>query len=590
MPELEPDEEGRAASGTRANRLVVAILVAIPIAAIVGLMVYSRRVRVIVDNCSPAPVTIALDGEPWVELARGQFVEAGAWRGRHRIEVTTGDRREEFTVDWVPRELGSGTFVLDPSALGAYELHDVVYGGPAPTTPTVMHVGERTFETGVVASVFVPPPPSLRLQHRETRTLRVLARVDDWSASELARFVLDKRGAAEAVAFLERATLRWPEQSEEILPLLSNLSSELGRHETFRKWLDERCREITPDTISAHRLRQVLDLAEGELDAVAKTYATASDDSTASYLRARIAASPETALASLDQLIARAPSFPWPYLDSGLELAARGDGDEGPKRVRRYLELRGRLGRHERPHLWRALAHAGRWGELESEIRAALRAGSSADDLYDLGHVLIARGTPDLEWSVWFRETSDRAPGAPWLVALALDRARWRADRERAMAVLRDHEVAAPHDARAIETSIHLGARDAKEAARALGEAFGAPRVARRAVHAALLVGIAAEWRGEDGTKFYERAEEAADLRAEHAICAFLLGKGPEEELIARERHQPDATRTLSLVARALRTRDATQRRALLDAAIRIGAWEVTDAAVFARGLEARER
>src|SRR5262249_33253152 len=150
------------------------------------------------------------------------------------------------------------------------------------------------------------------------------------------------------------------------------------------------------------RFRQDLLLETGELEAAAREYGGAPETSVGLYLKARVAPTSDAAVAGLGRAIELDPKFGRAYLESGEELVAMGRGEEGVKRVRECLELRGVAGRGERRQLWRAFAVGGLWRELADDLRKPRVSTEEVAALRAQGTMLVATGATDEEWWRWF--------------------------------------------------------------------------------------------------------------------------------------------------------------------------------------------
>ncbi len=311
-------------------------------------------------------------------------------------------------------------------------------------------------------------------------------------------------------------------------------------------------------------------------------YRDAPADAVGTYLRGRVARTSDAAL----ELYARAfeldPTLAWPWLDSGLEYLDRGDGDEAVRRIQKFLELR-KPTRFDREKLWEALSIAGHWQDL---VLALNREREGTLELSLRAEMLIASDAPDAGWRDFRARMDEKFPAAGWW-GLDLDRALWNRDAKSARAILLSHPSgnAAADGTRA--AAIALATGDLAQAHAKLHDVFAHEDVPGRALHLALLLGIAEEWTGGDGSGWYKLAADLSITRNEQEIARFLAGRLGADELAAGDRRRPPDSRAISRLARALRASGAERHR-LLSEAEKFGLWRLSDTVFLVRNVLAR--
>ena len=575
-PEQFREATGR---GRRQNRIGLAVIGTLILVASVAAAVLAHRTRVVVDNHSRTAFSLRLDGEPWGTVPAGSHAVLGAWRGKHQVELEPG---KSFEVDWtypIWEGLGPTTFVLDPEELGVYEIYEVGYGCQ-PSHGPVYHYCERSFYAGPVNHVFEPPPRTIQLEKGKSEIRRVLVRVGEGSAGDVADALLAAKRPQDAVRYLER-TLERSAEDEELLYKLDAAGDEAGEGDAVHEWIEKHL-AWTRAAVTFHRYRQDLAFARGDAATLA-SYRDAPKDAVGAYLRGRAAPTSAEALDRYARASELDPELSWPWLDSGLEYLDRGEGDEAIRRIQKFLELR-KPSRFDRQKLWEALAIAGRWEEL---VRALNKAREDSSELSVRAEMLVASDAPEARWREVRAIIDQKFPGADWAWELDLDRALWTRDANGARVLVLAHPSGNPAVDGTFAAAVELATGDLAKAHASLHDVFTHEDVPGRALHLALLLGIAEEWAGGDGSGWYKLAADLAPARDEQEIARFLEGRLGADELAAGDRRRPPDSRAISRLARALRASGAERHR-LLSEAEKFGLWRLSDTVFLVRNVLAR--
>ena len=578
----------------RRNRIVATGLVGVLlVGAPATLFILDRTARLLVDNGAPAQAVIRLDGRKWLTLAANGYEQTTIPRGHHVVEATAGAWSEKIELDAEPaffqNVLGSATGVLDVFKHQVYIEHDVVYGNLGPPTEPVYHVCEGYFGVARADHVMEEAPSSIHTSGGgERRT--VLRRLPETTPAQVAGWLLSHGRDKDAVAYLEREIERSSDDLQ-LFYFLKAAGAGSGQDDAVDAWLDAR-RTEDPASVNFHRFHQDVLRSSGRQSDLEREYDAFAAQTNGSalgwYLRGRAAASPVLALECYEKAIAADEAFPWAHLGAGSEKREAGEWDAAIEHYRRYLRLRGPKG--EREALWEVLALARRWSELEAELDGPADHGDRRA-LQAYGRFLILTEVPGARWDAWLAAQDARFRGERWQRELAIERARFEGQRERAETLLRDLGAKMADGFEPVEprlAGIALQGGDPAEAGRVLEAVFSQPHVGIRAVHAALLLGIALEWlgEGERAMQWYGRAEEAATEYDDHELSRFLLHRAPLSS--SEERHRTCEGRSVSAVARALRAEDPGERARQLEVALHFGAWDLDDAFFLVRGQLAK--
>ncbi len=567
----------RAAARRRSNLRGAAFLACFVLAAGSFAVYSNRRVIVIVDNPSPVAFRFRIDGGEWTDLAPGTFQRTSAWRGKHSVAVEAGEDRETFEADWNPSGISFGaTYVCDPLQAGAYVIYQVAYG-PATTQPPEHHLCERSFPTRSIDCVFTDPPDKVQVKRGQSTTRRVLKR-EVVRPALMARALIDKKQADVAIRLLERHLER--SDDPELIVALATAHHAKGDGDPFQKWLEKRL-AWTPEAVTAHRFQQDRLRARGAHDELDRIYRAAPNDAVGTYLRGRAAPTSREALERYKIATSMDESLPWPWMDLGEELLEAGQPDEAVAAFKRFAELRRGKTVHPPEELWRALFVTRRWKELEHALAVSDEPFADAVRAYRL----IAMDAPDSSWAPFHEQLRTKRGPFGWIAELLVDRARWNGDHAAAekQILLLGAANGDKTDAFVLRAGLLLAMNERAKAGEHLERIFSKPQVPRRAIHLALLAGIGDEWAGDDGRRWFDLAEQAAHDHGDHEIARFLTGRATAGELAAGDRHRALDARSAARLARALRAREARERRVLLDEALALAAWDMSDAGFLVR-------
>lgn len=579
-------EVARESSRRRTNRLGLLLILGVALLALVGAIVESRRVRIVVDNPTALPLSLRLDGAPWLNVAPGKFADVWVWRGKHKVELEAAGEKDAFLADWNPGNVLFGaTCICDPLQAGSYIVYEVGYGHEA-STPAEYHVCERSFATRSLDHVFTTPPRSIRMKRGQTETRRVLIRDHSMRPIDAARVLLDRKEGPAAVKFLERHLAR--SDDHELLFALhaAHGLADDGEGDGFQKWLEARL-VWKKEATNFHRFRQDRLRAAGDQQTLDREYRKAPGDGFGMYLYGRASSSSKEAMEYYRMAALADPELPWPCLDLGEELLDRGEDAEALEQLLRFDALRRRVSPRPTDELWRGLFVTRRWAGLDKLIAQA------GDEPYaDMvrAHRLIATDAAPGPWSSFHKDLRDRRGTFGWIHELLIDRARWNGeDREADRQVTLLSSAAGWHEEpELLRAGTLLASGDRPGAEASLKRVFSSPRITRRAVLLAILTAIVDEWAGRDGSAWLGVATEVASVKSDHDIIRFLGGGLTAGELAASDRHRSTDARAVSRIARALREKDEHQRQLLLDEALRFGAWGMSDAAFLVRHVFSR--
>jgi tetratricopeptide (TPR) repeat protein len=321
------------------------------------------------------------------------------------------------------------------------------------------------------------------------------------------------------------------------------------------------------------------------------------DSALAHYLYARVALSPDEALAEFERSTELDPEFGWGHVGAAQVLLAGGRAEEAVARYDRFFSVHGvEADDPTRQSYLETLVEAERWDRLDQALDGTSHAGNHRDEAADFelrGQILIARDVDDLAWNGWRDAVRASHGDDDWFLFLGIERARrqrHRSDAEQRLSQFVAHHKHDPSWLELTRAGIALADGDRDGAEELLQKEFSAKHPGTLGVHLALLLGISREWAGERelALAWYERAQEVATDWDDHELCRYLLKRVAERDLVAGDRHRSPDARALSLVARALRTDDKTERKRLLDRAARVGAWQLSETGYAVRGVFSR--
>jgi tetratricopeptide (TPR) repeat protein len=605
---LSKTEAQRVEARARSDRRAKLVLGGGTLAAIAGglaLVAYlDRTVRVLLDNDGPVPATVELDGKPWATVPSRLSTKLSVPRGRHRIQATAGAWKASFDVDPDPgiREnvFSGAVLACDLFQRRAYLEYQVTYGSATATRPPVYHVCEQSFLVREVDCALEPPPSSLAMKAGEGTLMKCLKHLDELTPNQIAGYLFSHHREKDAVAYLEREIEVSPDDRS-LFATLGYAASATADHEAAEAvtaWVNAR-RTTDASSVNFHWLYQTEGLGAGRRAELEREYqdfrARNPRSAMAVYLLGRVAPSPEVALDCFEKAIDMDPASPWGYLGRGHALSALERFDDAIAPLEQYLTRRRSTAASEREVLWAALVHARQWEPLERDLAPYVAVGDDGDPgpLEVQGRALIAADAGEARWKRFADGIHARDSVLPWVRSLVLDRARWRGDRAAAERCLGEYAAVAreePTGVPEIRCAIALAAGDRDGAEKTLSEVFSTPRVGERAVLLALLVGIADEWAGEPGraAPWYDKADEATTEHEEHEICRFLTRRTGPAALARGDQHGSSESRAVAALARALRAEDDAERERLIDVALRLAAWDLSDAAFAIRGFFAK--
>ncbi|MBI3269783.1 MAG: M48 family metalloprotease [Planctomycetes bacterium] len=622
--------EAHAAIHARRARTVVrrTALLWIPVAVLgllLGGMGLDHWVGVVVDNPSTAPLSLEVDGSPWVTVAPGEHVWTRLARGSHRIAGTASadlPAVAEFDVTVDPDRweslCGSGVYLCDPLRRGAYVYRELAYGRNR----------QVQFQSSVwrcwtwfprVDFVLEPAPKSTSSFAGDSGRRWALERVASTAAEPIPLGLLALLPPAEVIETtqlaLERGLFR-----PGLCALLRSAAESAGRQEEILAWVGRK-RSTDPRTTAFHRLYQDWGRAQGGYDALCAEYADFRRQhpqlAMAHYLWSRLLEDAEPALAAAREAIRLEPSDPWAHRAARYHLRALGRWEEAVLESEAASRLSTEPGGE--PWLgWQALAEAHRWAELDAGLEpvfAVKGAPESEPALLTWVRVAIwSDGESDeferrLTHAVRVSRTRTGESGLPvgWPEARRLERAVWGAhveEAERFCIALEGLGADAPMAAERAAS-----ARWALELARAVGEAASSASQAATARPSgggssavrALLQGVADEWAGMPEVARAEYAEvacagrggggpreggaaEGGELRDDASRLARLLVTGAGvQELRALPIRSDTPLHIVRLLACARRAPDRGERARWLQEATRGSLWEMGEAGLAIR-------
>jgi len=590
----------------RARRSLLSTAGGLLMTLVLALVWWNSYASVVVDNPSAAPLALTLDGEPWLTVEPRSHVETRLRRGEHALAgragpVAVSPMALALDAGFIANAWAQPTYLIDPLGLGFYVEGTVVYGG-SEQGERRDHACERIITMNGLTDVMRDPPRSLKLGRSEVARRRYVKRDPAPPTPEqVARWLL-REGRPEEAASYARAVIETETgpATYALLAALGRASDQTDATLAFESWCAARATTASA-SIPYHRVR--IQRLEGDVSGLLREYRAAAEAhpacATAHYGIACLAPSAEETLREHRAATALDPALFEPRDGASEALLSLGRWDEALEAARGAAAL---VASSDPALALETFAEAAfsarRWDAIIDALapsRDRVLAYKDGRGAFLAGRVEIARGAEDDAWTA-LRNAARGALSEPaHLRDLEVERARFRCDAAEVSRLLTPGaahlETPRPIDEARVWIAAAEG--DLGAAHNALEALWSETPPGYRPLFAALRFAVAAEWTGalEPARAWRKRIlDEETGAKCERRALALARADGdPAGEALRAidplEIGTDADARGLACIAQALRAATPAERASRLDLAVRVGAYEMTESALWARWL-----